>query len=452
MTVLTASPYSTPQNTVEEELTRLFDATLSLATPQPLPLRDLEGKIPRPYLPLFDSAHRPSATLMQFMNELPGLSLPEGMGDIPIAVYSNELSSILAYALNSKDYHSKFTTKFGYPPSAAPSASSSKGLQPDVSALFSVGTGSNHHVECRLTEDLHGVRYRVKVVAYFAQGFQALRRLCCGDDNQFLGSMARCQDWQARGGKSGSAWERTLDGRYIIKQISRPEAVSFLEFGPVYFRYMGYVFSEGIPTILAKCLGVFHIHSRIGSKSSTLTVMVIENLFCGRRIAKVYDLKGSLRSRYVKQKEDRVSSSEVWLDENLLEDMFKDPITMDEQGKAKLMTTIYNDTLFLAHNDVMDYSLLVGIDEQSKELVVGIIDYFRKYTWDKQLESWIKLSGVLGGRGQVPTVISPEQYMIRFREQMWLYFVLVPHKFTNFALSPPDDPLYITLQKNVQEK
>jgi hypothetical protein len=35
--------------------------------------------------------------------------------------------------------------------------------------------------------------------------------------------------------------------------------------------------------------------------------------------------------------------------------------------------------------NVMDYSLFVGVDKQKKELVFGIIDYLRQYTWDKQL-------------------------------------------------------------------
>ncbi|GKD59881.1 1-phosphatidylinositol-3-phosphate 5-kinase FAB1B, partial [Tanacetum coccineum] len=47
--------------------------------------------------------------------------------------------------------------------------------------------------------------------------------------------------------------------------------------------------------------------------------------------------------------------------------------------------------------DVMDYSLLVGVDEQNHELVLGIIDFMRQYTWDKHLETWVKASGILGG-------------------------------------------------------
>ncbi|PHT47954.1 hypothetical protein CQW23_12162 [Capsicum baccatum] len=59
--------------------------------------------------------------------------------------------------------------------------------------------------------------------------------------------------------------------------------------------------------------------------------------------------------------------------------------------------------------DVMDYSLLVGVDEERKELVLGIIDFLRQYTWDKHLETWVKSSGILGGLNNAsPTIISPE--------------------------------------------
>jgi 1-phosphatidylinositol-3-phosphate 5-kinase len=79
----------------------------------------------------------------------------------------------------------------------------------------------------------------------------------------------------------------------------------------------------------------------------------------------------------------------------------------------------------------MDYSLLVGIDEESKELVIGIIDYLRQYTWDKQLETWVKASGILGGsKDGLPTIISPDQYKKRFRKAMSKYFLTVPDQWS----------------------
>lgn len=79
----------------------------------------------------------------------------------------------------------------------------------------------------------------------------------------------------------------------------------------------------------------------------------------------------------------------------------------------------------------MDYSLLVGVDEERGELVLGIIDFIRQYTWDKHLETWVKASGILGGpKNAAPTVISPKQYKLRFRKAMSTYFVMVPDEWS----------------------
>ena len=74
--------------------------------------------------------------------------------------------------------------------------------------------------------------------------------------------------------------------------------------------------------------------------------------------------------------------------------------------------------------NVMDYSLLVVVDTQRRELVCGIIDYLRQYTWDKQLETWVKSS--LVPKNLLPTVISPIEYKRRFRKFMSTHFLSVP--------------------------
>jgi len=44
-----------------------------------------------------------------------------------------------------------------------------------------------------------------------------------------------------------------------------------------------------------------------------------------------------------------------------------------------------------------------GVDKEHNQLVVAIIDFIRTYTWDKQLETWVKSSGILGGAGKLHT-------------------------------------------------
>jgi singapore isolate B (sub-type 7) whole genome shotgun sequence assembly, scaffold_13 len=61
------------------------------------------------------------------------------------------------------------------------------------------------------------------------------------------------------------------------------------------------------------------------------------------------------------------------------------PLPLHESAKTLLNIGIMNDTLFLSIINVVDYSLLVGVNEETKELVVGIIDYFRCYDIIKKI-------------------------------------------------------------------
>lgn len=91
--------------------------------------------------------------------------------------------------------------------------------------------------------------------------------------------------------------------------------------------------------------------------------------------------------------------------------------------------------LYLQSINVMDYSLLVGVDAERRELVCGIIDYLRQYTWDKQLETWVKSS--LVPKNVLPTVISPKEYKRRFRKFMSKHFLSIPDHWCSPESSDP---------------
>lgn len=77
-----------------------------------------------------------------------------------------------------------------------------------------------------------------------------------------------------------------------------------------------------------------------------------------------------MRSRYV-QKTGR--GDDVLLDENLLEYTNDRPLFILPHSLLMLHTSVSNDTMVLSKNNIMDYSLLVGMDDSTNELVVGII-------------------------------------------------------------------------------
>lgn len=77
--------------------------------------------------------------------------------------------------------------------------------------------------------------------------------------------------------------------------------------------------------------------------------------------------------------------------------VYKHPLYLREHSKRILRSALFNDSkfyqpsssrtsslsaaLFLSNLNVMDYSLVVGVDSEKKELVVGIVDYIRTFTW-----------------------------------------------------------------------
>ncbi|KAI8925782.1 hypothetical protein BC831DRAFT_459437 [Entophlyctis helioformis] len=272
---------------------------------------------------------------------------------------------------------------------------------------------------------------RIHCKVFFAEQFEALRR-SCGVDEMFVQSLARCVKWDASGGRSGSMFLKTRDDWLVVKQLSRAEKDALCKFAPHYFEHMTKAIFKDLPTILAKIFGFYRIGYKnpATGKTAKMELLVMENLFCNRSISRIFDLKGSSRNRHV---QSTGRQNEVLMDENLLEFMYESPLYIREYCKGVLHRSIWNDTLFLSKYSVMDYSLIVGIDNDTDELVVGIVDFIRTFTWDKKLESWVKETGILGGGGKEPTIVTPRQYKSRFRQAMDRYFMIVPdkHHFVN---------------------
>ncbi|XP_074154973.1 1-phosphatidylinositol 3-phosphate 5-kinase isoform X1 [Sminthopsis crassicaudata] len=293
---------------------------------------------------------------------------------------------------------------------------------------------ANPHVELQFSDA--NAKFYCRL--YYAGEFHKMREVILGSSEEdFIRSLSHSLPWQARGGKSGAAFYVTEDDRFILKQMPRLEVQSFLDFAPHYFTYITNAVQQKRPTALAKILGVY----RIGYKNSQnntekkLDLLVMENLFYGRKMAQVFDLKGSLRNRNVKTDTGKESCDVVLLDENLLKMVRDNPLYIRSHCKAVLRASIHSDSHFLSSHLIIDYSLLVGRDDTSNELVVGIIDYIRTFTWDKKLEMVVKSSGILGGQGKMPTVVSPELYRTRFCEAMDKYFLMVPDHWTGLGLN-----------------
>lgn len=363
--------------------------------------------------------------------------------DSDIIVREDEPSSVIALALNSEDYKDKLAqikaqaqasaregiessaeTDLGSIP-ASENGDMSDQSELEKSLLRSTGT----HLKYLFKDGASVMTCRI----FYAEQFDALRKKC-GVAERIVESLSRCLKWDSKGGKTKSVFLKTLDDRLVLKSLSPIESSAFLRFAPGYFSIMAEALFHDLPSVIAKMVGFFQvlIKNPLTGVDVRLDLLVTENLFYDRSPTRIFDLKGSMRNRKIQSTGEQ---NEVLLDENMVEYIYESPLFAREHSKKLLRASVWNDTLFLARQNVMDYSLMIAVDEDRKELVVGIIDCIRTYTWDKKLESWIKDRGFGGGGRNRPTVTSPKEYKNRFREAMARYVLifLSPRHFVGVA-------------------
>ena len=341
--------------------------------------------------------------------------------DSDIIVREDEPSSLIAFALGSEDYQAKLRSiqeksgglrgRHERSHLQDPMLDTDEQVEVEQSLLRSTGT----HLKYQFQEGSAKMLCKI----FYAEQFDAVRRKC-GVAERVVESLSRCLKWDSKGGKTKSVFLKTLDDRFVLKSLSQIETQAFLRFAPAYFRIMSEALFHELPSVIAKMLGFYQIiiKNPVTGVEFNWFLLVMENLFYDRSPTRIFDLKGSMRNRRIHSTGEQ---NEVLLDENMVEFIYESPLFAREHSKKLLRASVWNDTLFLARQNVMDYSLMIAIDENRQELVVGIIDCIRTYTWDKKLESWMKDRGK-----NRPTVTSPKEYKSRFREAMGRYVLQAP--------------------------
>ncbi|KAL8698000.1 MAG: hypothetical protein Q9201_006809, partial [Fulgogasparrea decipioides] len=331
--------------------------------------------------------------------------------DSDIIVREDEPSSLIAFTLGSEDYRAKLQDITSKSAEAAFDGQD----QAEMQRTMTRTTGT--HLKYQFQEGSAKMLCKV----FYAEQFDAVRRKC-GVSERIVESLSKCMKWDSKGGKTKSVFLKTLDDRFVLKSLPSGETQTFLKFAPAYFQLMSECLFHDLPSVIAKMLGFYQIVIKNPSTGVDFNwyLIVMENLFYDRSPTRIFDLKGSMRNRRIQSTGEQ---NEVLLDENMVEFIYESPLFTREHSKKLLRASVWNDTLFLSRQNVMDYSLMIAIDEERRELVVGIIDCIRTYTWDKKLEFWFKDRG---GRGARPTVTSPRDYKQRFREAMGRYVLQAP--------------------------
>jgi len=101
------------------------------------------------------------------------------------------------------------------------------------------------------------------VTSFWALQFQGLRLLSLGPggERSFVQSMAHSRPWaNSSGGKSGARFERSCDGRFVTKLVSKVEFDMFVGgIAPAYLRHMHGTLVQGLPSMLVKVLGAYRV-------------------------------------------------------------------------------------------------------------------------------------------------------------------------------------------------
>ena len=147
-------------------------------------------------------------------------------------------------------------------------------------------------------------------------------------------------------GRSGAFFFFTHDSKYIIKTVTKEEASLLLRILPEFVQH----FTHNPESLINRFFG---LHS-ITMYSLNLYFVVLENVFvAGSKPHEIYDIKGSWIDRHTNH---HVESGKLMKDQDLHKTLKLMPNKSDDMYKQ-----LKADSKFLASQNIMDYSVLLGI-------------------------------------------------------------------------------------------
>jgi len=303
-----------------------------------------------------------------------------------------------------------------------------------------------------------------KIEIHQAPQYHILRHYICGDDLNFARSLFRCRNINPQGGKSKAAFWVSHDERFLIKEVKKNAEWDVLMTKCKALQwYADKVLFEKLPSVLAMVVGVFTVTVPVTKRKRNFVVHRNLRFDLLSTPHSVFDLKGIGKSRraptpaghastdaallaerersdddeaddtpHVNEKAQTSSKPVLW-DQNFREWTEGRPLCLVSRDLKYLEAAVWNDTMLLNNQNLIDYSLLLVAEERlgeqtldlctqtepTRTLCLGIIDYLRPYTLVAEVESKAKM---LGGRAEV-TVMKPAFYSKRFKIAMGTFFV-----------------------------
>lgn len=348
------------------------------------------------------------------------LNLPTGRENFCIPIDENDNFSILAYTLNTQSYYDNVTCQINGPTDLVEIPESE-----NISCTHFQYTFSNFDEDFQdsLYKDdmikLYGSHISVTIDIYYAKQFHIIRNFSSSSDKEIILSLSGSEASSSRLGKSKAYFKFSSDRRYLTKILDEKRFHMFLDMAPNYFRHVYMSSNHNMPSCLVKIVGAYKVQIKNykTGKYRNEWFVLSENLGYGMPAkVLVYDLKGTDNQR----RKVKTGDNRTKMDVNFLEDFKGIPLAVVPEAKRILDASIWNDSLFLSKQNIIDYSLLVIISLEEGKIVAGIIDYMEQYTLEKAIES--KYKKVVGT--EIPTITHPTVYRQRFRIQVTqLYFM-----------------------------
>ena len=159
-------------------------------------------------------------------------------------------------------------------------------------------------------------------------------------------------------GASGSFFFFSHDKKFIIKTIPKEELDELLRLLPKLKDH----YERNPRSLLSKIIGLFTVKTKAMSE---VHLMLMENILRFKEPEKlkfIFDLKGSSVNREVK---GPTKASTTLKDINFIREHRKSEkfIQFSKKDRYKVLRALLKDVEFLRSNGIMDYSLLLGVEE-----------------------------------------------------------------------------------------
>jgi 1-phosphatidylinositol-4-phosphate 5-kinase len=187
---------------------------------------------------------------------------------------------------------------------------------------------------------------------YYPLAFHNLREHFGINDKDYVTSL--CQNWNevSTPGKSGSLFFFSQDNQYVLKTIPKREAKLLRLLLPSYYHHM----MQHDNSLLTRFLGLHRVKPHKGRQ---VRFLVMGNLFkTSHKIHQRFDLKGSTAGRELTP-EERNKKNPTFKDMDFRR--LNKKIQLGPKMRALFLNQLSEDCKFLMAQNVMDYSLLVGI-------------------------------------------------------------------------------------------